>query len=94
MISWNDGKLHRTERREQFFLRWSDVFYRSGRISLPEQNGEIWFCGSCGGEICSAVWMEYSRHSEDYSRGRLSGTSLKRAQCHAPLAGGELSNIF
>lgn len=39
-----------------------------------EQNGEcIPSCGSCGGEKCSAVWMEY-RSSEDYSRGRLSGT--------------------
>lgn len=25
---------------------------------------------------------------EDYSRGRLSETSLKEPQCHAPLAGG------
>jgi len=44
-----------------------------------EQNGEcIPSYGSCGGEKCLAVWMEYSS-SEDYSRGRLSGTSLKRA---------------
>ena len=59
-----------------------------------EQNGEcIPSCGSCGGEKCSAVWMEYSS-SEDYSRGRLSGTSLKRDSVSCSIAGGELSNIF
>ena len=35
-------------------------------------------CQSCGGEEGLAVWVEH-RSSEDSGRGRLSGTSLKRA---------------